>query len=193
MADLKRSASVHPDPATQRGSDHHGSTSLICASRSRSAICRRCSATQSSACQRSLPTAACPGHRVAGGNKYSRSRSISFDQAKQMGLQPDLVRWRAAGELVKALTEGRCEPHWPAGRRATIFADTADRLTRRRKCWALPAGAGQERRPASPDAFSLWSPTSATEYRRRQAIFTHHQFTSPHDDDIAKLETTRVA
>jgi aspartyl-tRNA synthetase len=136
---------------------------------------------------------------LPGGNKYSRSQiDLLVDQAKQMGFTG--LIWVRPGEppisSVKALTEGTLRA--ALGRAGAtgddlllMAAGPADSTSK--LLGTLRLALARKENLASPDAFEfLWvTDFPLLEYHEddKRWYSMHHPFTSPHDDDIVKLES----
>jgi aspartyl-tRNA synthetase len=136
---------------------------------------------------------------LPGGNKYSRSQiDLLVDQAKQMGFT-GLIWVRPAEpptSSVKALTEGTLRA--ALGRAGAtsddlllIAAGPADSTSK--LLGTLRLALAKKESLAGPDAYEfLWvTDFPLLEYHEddKRWYSMHHPFTSPHDEDIDKLES----
>jgi aspartyl-tRNA synthetase len=139
------------------------------------------------------------GFIVRGGNKYSRSQlDVIGEQAKQMGFTG--LIWVRPGEppvsSVKALSEGTLRP---ALERAGASADDLLLMAAGKAddtsmlLGQLRLAIAKRENLLHPDRFEfLWvTDFPLLEYHEEDGRWysMHHPFTSPHDDDLQKLES----
>jgi aspartyl-tRNA synthetase len=143
------------------------------------------------------------GFAVPGGNKYTRSQiDILVDQAKQMGFtgliwvrpgQPPLSSVKALGEAVlrPALDTAKAGPD-DLLLMAGGSADNTSKLL-----GLLRLAIAKKENLLDPEKFELLWVTDfpLLEYHDEEARWysMHHPFTSPHDEDIDKLESDPAA
>ena len=139
------------------------------------------------------------GFAVRGGNKYSRSQlDVIVDQAKQMGFTG--LIWVRPGEpplsSVKALSEGTLRPALDrAGAAADdlllMAAGKADETSM--LLGQLRLAIAKRENLLKPDRFEfLWvTDFPLLEYHAEDGRWysMHHPFTSPHDEDMDKLDS----
>ena len=139
------------------------------------------------------------GFAVPGGNKYSRSQlDLLVDQAKQMGFTG--LIWVRPGEpptsSVKALGEGSLRAALERVKASSddlllMAAGPAEPTPK--LLGQLRLAIAKKENLLSPDAFAfVWvTDFPLLEYHEDDGRWysMHHPFTSPHDDDIEKLET----
>src|SRR5262245_27392703 len=139
------------------------------------------------------------GFAVPGGNKYTRSQiDVLVDQAKQMGFTG--LIWVRPGEpplsSVKALSEGSLRAALSGARASSddlllMAAGPADGTSK--LLGQLRLAMAKKENLANPDAYELLWVTEfpLLEYHEDDGRWysMHHPFTSPHDDDIEKLES----
>jgi aspartyl-tRNA synthetase len=139
------------------------------------------------------------GFAVPGGNKYTRSQiDVLVDQAKQMGFTG--LIWVRPGEpplsSVKALTEASLRAALSGARASSddlllMAAGAADGTSK--LLGQLRLAIAKKENLANPDAYELLWVTDfpLLEYHEDDGRWysMHHPFTSPHDEDVEKLES----
>jgi aspartyl-tRNA synthetase len=139
------------------------------------------------------------GFAVPGGNKYTRSQiDVLVDQAKQMGFGG--LIWVRPGEpptcSVKALTEAtlRAALEGAAATKDDLLLMSAGPADNTSKLLGqLRLAIARKENLAAPDSFELLWVTEfpLLEYHEEDGRWysMHHPFTSPLDEDIAKIES----
>jgi len=139
------------------------------------------------------------GFAVPGGNKYTRSQiDVLVDQAKQMGFGG--LIWVRPGEpptsSVKALTEAtlRAAVEGAAATKDDLLLMSAGPADNTSKLLGqLRLAIARKENLAAPDSFEfLWvTEFPLLEYHEEDGRWysMHHPFTSPLDEDIAKIES----